>query len=140
MAGYYKDTSEIEEVVRGFESCTTPKDDFSHLSHLTVAAFYLHALGEFEATERMREGLLRFLNHHGVGPAKFHETLTVFWIKIVAEFLRRMEEPDASLLEITNRVVARLGNSRFVFDYYNEELLRSDEARNRWIEPDLKQL
>ncbi len=139
MADYYKDSSEIEAVVEGFEAGTSSKDDFSHQSHLTVAVFYLHHLGELEATGKMRSGLLRFLDHHDVGRVKFHETLTVFWIKTVAEFLCRMD-PATSMLEKTNKVVERLGNSRLVFAYYSEELLRTDEARNYWIEPDLKRL
>ena len=88
MAGYYKDVREIEAVVNGFESCTTAKDDFSHRSHLTVAAYYLHGSNELDATQRMRAGLLRFLDHHGVGRAKFHETLTIFWIRTCLGFSR----------------------------------------------------
>ncbi|MGH9967795.1 MAG: hypothetical protein ACREBG_08145 [Pyrinomonadaceae bacterium] len=136
MADYYRDSGEIEAVVEGFESCTTPKDDFSHRSHVTVAVYYLHELGELEATERIRAGLLRFLDHHGVGRAKFHETLTVFWIKSVLGVLEGLD-PNLSLLEITNTVVERLGSSQLVFEYYSRERLQSDEARNCYVEPDL---
>ena len=135
----YKQMSEIEDVVKGFESCTTAKDDFSHASHLTVAVFYLYDLSEREATEKMRAGLLRFLNHHGVGPAKFHETLTVFWIKLVRAFLLQLDQ-QSSVLEMTNAVIERNGNSRLVFEYYSEERMRSDEARENWIVPDLKSM
>ncbi len=137
MSGYYTDQAEIEAVVQGFESCTTAKDDFSHFSHLTVAMFYLYELNEREATEKMRAGLLRFLNHHGIGLAKFHETLTVFWIKLVRAFLVQLH-PQSSLVEMTNAVIERAGNSRLVYEYYSEGRLRSDEARESWILPDLK--
>jgi hypothetical protein len=137
MNSPYKELSEIEEVVRGFESCSTAKDDFSHASHLTVAVFYLYELSEPEATAKMRAGLLCFLNHHGIGPAKFHETLTVFWIKIVRALLLQ-SDPRASLVEMANAVIERVGSSRLVFDYYSEEHLRSDEAREKWMLPDLK--
>ena len=136
MNKHYGQLSEIEEVVRGFESCTTAKDDFSHASHLTVAVFYVYNLNECEATEKMRGGLLRFLNHHGIGAAKFHETLTVFWIKFVRAFLLQLH-PQTSLVEMANAVIDRAGNSRLVFEYYSEELLQSDGARERWIAPDL---
>ena len=39
--GHYKDEHEIEAEVAGFEQCTTEKDKFTHLSHLTVAVYYL---------------------------------------------------------------------------------------------------
>ncbi|MFN2510194.1 MAG: hypothetical protein ABR568_01975 [Pyrinomonadaceae bacterium] len=139
MAHYYKDVGEIEAVLEGFESCTTAKDDFTHRSHLTVAAYYLHSSNESEATQRMRNGLHHFLDYHGVGRAKFHETLTVFWIRTVSAFLGRLDRKH-TLLEKTNAVVGSLGDSGLVFEYYSEELLWADETRNGWVAPDLKDL
>lgn len=139
MTGYYKDVGEIEAVVEGFESCTTTKDDFTHRSHLTVAAYYLHCSNQAEATQRMRAGLLRFLDHHGVGRAKFHETLTIFWIRTVLAFLERLDR-ELPLLEVSNAVIESLGDSRLVFEYYSEELLRAEETRGGWVAPDLRDL
>lgn len=139
MVGYYKDVREIEAVVEGFESCTTAKDDFTHRGHLTVAAYYLHNCNEPDATQRMRTGLHRFLDYHGIGRAKFHETLTVFWIRTVSAFLGRLDR-KLTLLEKTNAVVGSLGDSRLVFEYYSEELLWADETRTGWVAPDLKNL
>ncbi len=138
MTQHYENESEIEAVVEGFESCVTAKDDFTHRSHLTVAVYYLHN-AQTEATEKMRAGLLRFLDHHGVGRAKFHETLTIFWIRTVSAFLERLDQ-KLPLLEMTNAVIESLGDSRSVFEYYSEELLRRDESRNGWVAPDLKDL
>ncbi|HYN25925.1 MAG TPA: hypothetical protein VES69_12865 [Pyrinomonadaceae bacterium] len=138
MTHYYENQSEIEAVVEGFESCVTAKDDFTHRSHLTVAVYYLHN-AQTEATEKMRAGLLRFLDHHGVGRAKFHETLTIFWIRTVSAFLERLDQ-KLPLLEMTNAVIESLGDSRSVFEYYSEGLLRTDESRNGWVAPDLKDL
>lgn len=139
MAHNYKDVREIEAVVKGFETCTTRKDDFTHRSHLTVAVYYLDSSNELEATQRMRTGLHRFLDHHGVGRAKFHETLTVFWIRTVSAFLDRLDR-KLTLLEKTNAVVGSLGDSRLVFEYYSEELLWADETRKGWVAPDLQDL
>lgn len=139
MAGYYKDVREIEAVVNGFESCVTAKDDFTHRRHLTVAVYYLHGSNGLNATQRMRASLLRFLEHHGVGPAKFHETLTLFWIRTVSAFLDRLDQ-RLSLPEMTNAVIESLGDSRLVFEYYSEELLWRAETRNSWVAPDLKDL
>ena len=139
MSGYYKDAGEIEAVVNGFESCTTAKGDFTHRSHLTVAIYYLRGSNQDEGTQRMRAGLLRFLDHHGVGRAKFHETLTIFWIRTVWDFLQRLNK-NLTLVEMTNAVVESLGDSRLVFEYYSEELLRSEVSRNGWVAPDLKDL
>ncbi len=139
MSGYFSSESEIEAVVQGFEKCTTDKDAFTHQSHLTIAVWYLHNSTEEQSIEKIRVGLHRFLDHLGVGQEKYHETVTVFWIKTVRDFLRRLD-PGSSLLELTNAVIESLGNSRLVFEYYSKELLGSASARKGWVEPDLKDL
>ena len=139
ISDYYISESEIEAVVQGFESCTTGKGAFTHQSHLTVAVWYLQNSTEEQAIEKMRAGLHRFLDHLGVGQEKYHETLTVFWIKTVRDCLERLDQ-GFTLLELTNAVVDRLGNSRFVSEHYTGELLRSDIAKNGWVEPDLREL
>ena len=61
-------------MVSGFEQCTTAKDDFTHLSHLTVAVYYLRSLSIDEAVVKMRAGLFHFLGHHGIDRAKYNES------------------------------------------------------------------
>ena len=63
MSVYYADQGQIEAVVKGFELCTTKKDEFTHQSHLTVAVWYLLNNNEEQATAKMRMGLHRFLDH-----------------------------------------------------------------------------
>lgn len=111
MPNQYQSESEIVAVVSGFENCTTRKEEFTHLSHLTVGAYYLcHSTTE-ETFQKMRVGLLRFLDHHGVGRAKYKDGLTHAWIK---EIQTVIEQTDAgsSLVEITNAVIEHLRNSR----------------------------
>lgn len=135
MAEPYSSESEIETVVRGFESCTTGKDDFSHRDHLAVAVWYLR-LDQTQAADLMRASLHRFLERHGCRK-NYHETLTLFWIQIVNRTLKSLA-PDLSLLEATNAVVDRLGDSRVAFEFYSKEVVASDAAKQAWIEPDLK--
>ena len=78
---------EIERVVRGFETCETDADEFKHKDHLVVAVWYVHNLGRDAALDRMREGLMRFLDHHQVDPKKYSEEITRFWIERVAKRL-----------------------------------------------------
>ena len=115
MENYYKNEPEIEAVVLGFEQCTTAKDGFSHRSHLTVAVYYLRNSTPDQAFQKMREGLLRFLDHHGVGRAKYKEGLTHSWITVVQTIIAQMD-PHLSLPEVTNAVIARLGDSRLPDD------------------------
>jgi hypothetical protein len=139
MSGYYNSQSEIEAVVRGFETCNTAPADFSHQCHLAVAVSYLHDSTMEQATELMRAGLLRYLDHHGVDPRKYHESLTIFWMRLIQALLQNMSA-DISLLEKTNAVIETLADSRLAFEYYSRGLLMSDDARKSWIEPDLRQI
>ena len=113
--GHYKNESEIESVVEGFELCTTGVDDFKHLDHLTVAVSYLSRSTPEQAFQKMCSGLLRFLDHHEVGRAKYDEQLTMKWIKLVQNAMAEMN-PGLSLLEITNLVIERFGETRVVVD------------------------
>jgi histidinol phosphatase-like enzyme len=100
----YSSEAEIESVVRGFETCETDKAEFKHRQHVTVAVWYLQTLDAQAAVERMRTGLLRFLDHHGVAREKYSEQVTVFWIELIAEKLSELGG-ELSLVEKCNRVV-----------------------------------
>ena len=98
----YQSETEIQNIVRGFEECETDADDFRHPQHLVVAVWYLHTMDKHAALDRMRSGLLRFLDHHGVDKGKYSETTTAFWIDKIAEKLSAMES-NISVLEKCNR-------------------------------------
>ena len=101
----YSSEEEIERVVRGFESCETDKSAFKHEQHLTVAVWYLQRLDRQAALERMRMGLLRFIDHHGVPPEKYSEAVTVYWIDLIAEKLGELA-PDTSLVDQCNYILS----------------------------------
>ena len=111
MRDHYQNEQEIDAVVAGFEECATGKDEFTHLSHLTVAVYYLRNSTPDQAFQKMRSGLFRFLDHHGVGRAKYNEQLTRSWITLIQNVIAQMS-PDISLLAMTNVVLERLGDSR----------------------------
>jgi len=101
----YQSEAEIENVVRGFEACETGADDFNHPEHLVVAVSYLHVLNRDAALDRMRAGLLRFLQHHVGNTEKYSETVTVWWIDKIAEKLKKLG-PDVSLVDKCNTILA----------------------------------
>ncbi len=94
---------EIENVVRGFETCETAADDFKHKDHLVVAVWYVHNMGKEAAHERMRAGLIRFLAYHEVDPKKYSEEITRFYIERVAE--RLGELGNLSVIEKCNLII-----------------------------------
>lgn len=107
MSCPYESEQEIEQVVRGFETCTTAAADFHHREHLIVAVWYLQTLSPREAAAKMRASLLRFLDHHGVDRAKYSEAVTVFWVDAIARQLAEMEA-NAGLVDKCNQVLESL--------------------------------
>lgn len=101
----YSSEREIEEVVRGFETCETDKTAFKHGEHLTVAVWYLQTMDTNAAVARMRTGLLRFVDHHGVPREKYSEEVTVFWIGLIAEKLSELGA-EVSLVEKCNHILS----------------------------------
>lgn len=134
---FYADEREIEALVRGFEDLTLPPQEFDHAGHLTVALWYLARLSGPEASERMRGGLRRFAAHHGSN--LYHETITLFWLRVVGAFLGREREGRA-LHELANRLAASYSDKGLVNDYYSPALIQTDEAKSSGVEPDVKPL
>ena len=121
MEDYYKNEQEIESVVAGFEQCTTGKDEFTHVHHLTVATWYLRHSTPDKAFEQMRDGLFRFLDHHGIDRRKYNEQLTHDWIGLVQGVIEQMDQ-ETDLVEFTNVVIERLGKFRIPEDADHETL------------------
>ena len=119
MADYFKTEQEIEAVVSGFENCTTSKEGFTHLSHLTVATYYLLNSTPDESFEKMRSGLLRFLKHHGINSAKYSDRVTWAWIEQIRQVCQPTNQ-DSSLVAIVNRVIAQLGHARIPIERNGE--------------------
>lgn len=104
--------------IRTFESGQIAPHDFRHADHLRLALAYLVDSGSIEeATTRMAAGLRAFARAAGK-EEKYHHTLTVAWV----------------------RLVARLLDQQLPLAYYTRDRLFSDEARERWVEPDRQPL
>ena len=104
MSRFYETEAEIEQVVRGFETCATAAADFHHREHLVLAVWYLQTLSKEETVSRMRAGLLQFLDHHGVDRKKYSEEITVFWVDAVASRLEEMGS-ETLLVEKVNQIL-----------------------------------
>ncbi|HZE24081.1 MAG TPA: hypothetical protein VE054_08810 [Blattabacteriaceae bacterium] len=127
--------AEILTLVDRLERCILAKEEFHHRDHLTVAVVYLYASDLVTAIDRMRTSLKRFAAHHGV-TGLYHETLTRFWLQQVEQRLDRRE----CLSESVRKAREQLNDKNLAFDYYSRERIESQEAKETWLEPDLKEL
>jgi uncharacterized protein (UPF0128 family) len=136
---HYGSDEEVLEIVRLFESCEFPPNEFNHRPHLTVALCYLLRSSDAEALERLRQSLARYIKAHGITPTLYHETVTKFWLRRVRSFIERAGA-RRTLAELANELSDECSDSRLVFDYYSKELIDSERARHAWVEPDLRPL
>ena len=138
----FRTFAEVETLALEFECCTLPRAGWTHEAHLTVALWYLARHPHAEATRLIREGIKRYNHACGIvttPTSGYHETITLFWIRIVSEYLMCVSNERCSLVHLANGLLARCDKS-LPLKYYSRERLMSAEARARWVEPDLKSL
>ena len=141
QASLYRTHAEVVELVHQFETCTLPRERWDHPAHLTIAIWYLSRYPEPEATAKIRAGIQRYNQVRGIQTTTkggYHETLTRFWIAIARRFLAAAD-PNTSILERVNTFIGQYGVRKQLFrDYYSHERIVPSEARQFWVEPDLK--
>jgi hypothetical protein len=133
----YKTEIEIRELIESFENGTISRDDWRHAEHLTVALYYLSHHDYETALTKMRDGIFNLLRAFEVDLSKempYHETLTVFWMRTVANFSN--SKNGASITEKANELVEKFDKD-YPLRFYSREFLFSDEARGNFIEGDL---
>lgn len=111
--------------IEALEKGTYPRDEMDHRAHLRLALLFR------DEPQRARDLLLRYITKIG-GLVKYNETLTQVWLRLVAAHPR--EKTVDALMRTP------LGDATLPFRHYSPERLWSDEARTRFVEPDLRPL
>jgi hypothetical protein len=109
--------------LKALQKGTLPKEQMDHRAHLRLAML---CRGE---PERARAILLGYVTRVGSG-VRFNETLTRFWLRLVAQ------HPDQDL----DGLVELLSDTNLPLRHYSPERLWSDEAQRSLVEPDLRPL
>jgi hypothetical protein len=125
------------EFARKFEACELPNDCFHHTDHIRLAWIYLQRYGELEARRHIAGAIRKFATQHGHND-KYHETITVAWLRLVASGMARIPS-DATFVDLTI-AVPELLDKRTIEKFYSAAVLSSEEARKFWVEPDLQPL
>ena len=136
----YKTDEEVDILVKKFEERSLPKAEWTHSAHLTVGLYYLfnHPFGV--AKNLMSDGIYWLNDAHGTPNTEtsgYHETLTVFWLRMIAEYNERNSKNDG-LAQIANGLLAEYNDTKLPLNFYTRERLFSVEARLSYIEPNLK--
>ena len=123
------------EFRESLERCAIPNHAFRHRDHLRLAWIYLRETDLDTAAKRLSESIRRYARHHG-SMQKYHETLTQAWARIVA--LAIAEAPSAVTFGALLSAHPHLLDKDLPLKHFSPGLLWSDDARARWVEPDLR--
>ena len=136
MKCYYKTEEEIRALVESFEACSFHPSEFRHYQHLTVALWYVRKLPFAEATEKVTRGIRRLAESYG--KTGYHETITLFWLRVVACFVAERE--NLRLPELANALIQHCVDKDLIGRHYSANLLATPKAKAEWVEPDLDPL
>ena len=112
--------------------------EFNHAVHIKLAYCYLVKNGPKTSILNMQNTLKGFLHANGVDRNKFHVTLTHAWLKAVWHFMQNCPAMKSSDEFIQNNPA--LLNKDLLLSHYSHELLFSDKARKKYVDPDLNRL
>jgi len=122
------------EFLRAFENCEIATTDFRHRDHLRLTWTYLQHYGP-EAAPRMAASIRRFAAHHGKND-KYHETVTIAWMCLVADCAKSGVPSFQALIDTHPELLDKTA----LREFYSDSLLQSGQARTRFVPPDLKPL
>jgi len=96
---------------------------------------------DFEtALIKMRNGIFNLLRAFEVDLTKempYHETLTVFWMQTVYNFING--KSNYTIVEIINEIIVKF-DKNYPARFYSHKVLFSDKARERYIPGDIETL
>ncbi len=132
----HKISYEDQVFLTSFARCHLGTDRFRHREHLRLAYILLAKYTVDEAYEIMRGCLLRFLKHVGAEPSKYHATMTYAWLLAVKHFMHTSSPSQSSNEFIRSNEI--LLDKNIMSSHYSCEVIESEQARARYIAPDLE--
>lgn len=135
----YKSDEEVILLAKAFEERTLTKAEWTHAAHLTVGLYYCFNHPFYFAKNLMSDGICWLNDIHGTPNTEtsgYHETLTVFWLTVVSDFIEKRGR-DKGLAALANELVESCNDTKLPFRFYSHELLFSVKARMNFVEPDL---
>ena len=139
MYAHLENESSLDRFLEGFEAGTLTKAEWTHAAHVTMAACYSLRYSEAEALKQARDRIRHLngcLGTQNTADSGYHETLTVFWLRLVRGWLGTHAR-ELPRLEAVRRCVEQFGRSTGIWrDYYTYDVVKCREARREWREPD----
>lgn len=126
-----------EQFIAAMEQLRIASSDFHHRDHIRLAWAYLRRDNASLAGEHLANCICRYATHHNA-PRKYHHTITLVWVRIVAVAMRLT--PALQSFELFATAHPFLFEVRLPWTFYSASRLDSEAARTGWVEPDLHPL
>jgi hypothetical protein len=125
-----------EDFVAAFEACLLPAEAFRHRDHLRLAWVYLQRASWEEAVGMIERSIRKFAAHHGA-TSKYHHTITLFWMHLVAVATAQSRNRDFDSFLAAQ---PQLLDKALLGQFYSTARLSDPAARSGWLAPDLRPL
>lgn len=129
------------EFLREFEACRWPLEQWHHREHIKLAYLYLRRYPWDEALARIRAAIKAHNSAHNVPEGLtggYHETMTHAWLRLVDVML--CEYGPAENADAFYEQHPELSQTKTLRLFYSRERFVSDDAKARFVEPDLAPL
>lgn len=126
-----------EQFIAVMEQLRIANANFHHRDHIRLAWAYLRRGNASLAGENLANCIRQYATHHNA-PRKYHHTITLAWVRIVAAAMRLTPALDS--FEPFATAHPFLFEVRLPWSFYSAARLDSEAARTGWVEPDLHPL
>lgn len=127
-----------EIFIKAFEDATLPFENWTHEAHLRMSWNYITEYGQDGATPHIIEGIQHF-NKQNKDKVKFgyHETITRFYIAMVTDAISSTHTEHFEDFIHSN---SYLLDQTLPYQFYSKDRLFSEEARHKFVSPDIRPL
>jgi hypothetical protein len=126
---------DLEGQIRVFEAGEVRPEEFDHEAHVRVVWCYLQQFPVAVTIARFTSALRALTARFGV-PQKYHETISWFFIIVIADRVARSASRNWEGFRQENRDLVEK-SSALLKQHYSSDRLNSTDARQRFVLPDL---
>jgi hypothetical protein len=123
-----------DEIIQAALAEGVSQGGFHHRDHVRLAWRLSCELGVDAGPGAVARAIQHIAAHHGE-PAKYHETLTQFWARVVGHHVEI--RPELTDFEQFIAAYPQLLDKDLPSRHWRHETLHSKPARAAWVEPDL---
>lgn len=125
----------IEFLVDKFNNQSFLKSEWTHETHLVVGIYFLKNYNFYEAVCRLKSGIILLNKSHqtsNTSDGGYHETLTIFWAKIIRTYLELRQANSIEIL-VNTFLNSSLADKELAFKFYDKKRLLSPHYRTFYI-------